>query len=364
MSDEDTGLPRPPPTTTSAMTGAEFMKEHAAEAVQGLRVYGTNHPRWFRTGEQTITIGRAPSNMLVVSDNSVSREHAVMIRKGGETWIEDRDSDNGIWLDEKRLPNFRIVPGTIFQLGKVSLVAINDRLEELRARFQRYLGYDNAYQRRVDAALYAASRRSHVLLHEPPGGGVNGLTKLFHQAWRGDAWPLVSIEKGTTVDEASQRELLRRAKMGTLVVSDSKWLAKANVLRTALAERRHGVRLVAVMKRGIGGEGVLGSELRDKTVTIEVPSLSERMAVEVSKVIDSIAAEVGIRVGATTGLDDKDSKRLLLLAAKWKHNYDDAEHNVGTVALTRMIGQKNAWPRLGYESASGLSNWMTRHGFD
>lgn len=361
---DDNRLPRPPATTTSAITGAEFLKEHAAEAVQGLRLYGTNHPRWFRNGEESITIGRAPHNMLVVTESSVSKEHALMIRKDGATWIEDRGSANGTFLDGDRLPKFPIVPGTIFQIGHVSLVAINEKLEETRARLQRYLGYGNEYQNGVDAALFAATRRSHVLLHEPPGGGVTGLAKLFHQAWRGDAWPFVSITNGTTSDEASQRELLRRAKMGTLVVSDAKWFTKATALRAALAKRSHGVRLVAVMKRGHGGEAVLGSDLRSKTVAIEVPSIAERKTLEASKVIDSIAAEVGSQIGSpTVGLSGDQAARLLAQTEHWKHNYDDAEHHVMTVALVAMLGNNEASVRLGYKSPGALSAWMLRHGY-
>jgi hypothetical protein len=357
--EEEAGPLRPPPTTTAAMTGAELLRERAAEAVHGLRLYGTNHPRWFRNGETIVTIGRAPNNMLVVTDASVSKEHAQMLRKDGGTRIKDVGSANGTYLDDDRLDEFPIVPGAVFRLGKVHLVAINADLEELRLRLQRYLGYGSDYQIAVDDALFAITRRSHVVLYEPPGGGITGLAKLFH---RGDAWPYITIEQGTTSDEASQRELLRRAKMGTLVVSDHKWLAKASTLRTALAKRASTTRLVVVMKRGSGGESVLGPELRSKTVAIEVPAIAERGPIEVSKVIDSVAAEIGSRIGSpSAGLTANDYKQFL--AQKWKHNYDDVEHDVEAVALVGMVGNNEAAVRLGYKSAGALSEWMRRRGF-
>jgi hypothetical protein len=362
VSDESNGLPQPPATSTAAMTGAEWLAARAALPVHGLRLYGTNHPRWFRGGEPAITMGRAPHNMLVIADESVSKEHAVMQRDGGATWIEDRNSANGTYVEDARQQRFQIAPGSIFRVGRVHMVAIDEALEDLRTRFQRYLGYGSEYQRAVDDALFASTRRSHALIYEPPGGGVTGLAKLFHEAGGGGAWPYLTIAEGTTSDEATQRELLKRAKMGTLVVSDPKWLAKAAILRAALAKRTHNVRLVAVMRRGAMSEMALGAELRSKVVAVEVPSLNERGPVEISKVVEAVAAEVGAQIGAPrAGLTREDG--IQLLSQKWKHNYDDVEHDVRTVALVRMLGNNEAAVRLGYKSAGALSEWMRRRGF-
>ena len=45
------------------------------------------------------TLGRAESNTIVVADPYASAEHAVVAWRGGQWWLEDRDSRNGTLLN-------------------------------------------------------------------------------------------------------------------------------------------------------------------------------------------------------------------------------------------------------------------------
>ncbi len=45
------------------------------------------------------TLGRAESNIIVVADPYASAEHAVVAWRGGQWWLEDRDSRNGTLLN-------------------------------------------------------------------------------------------------------------------------------------------------------------------------------------------------------------------------------------------------------------------------
>lgn len=362
MNEREEGPPKPP-TTTVDMTGASLLAARAAEPVLGLRIYGTNNARWYRDHEETITIGRLPTNMFPVEDTSVSKEHAKLVRLVGATWIEDRDSANGTFLDGQRLQKFQIAAGIIFAVGKVHLVAINDRTEALRLRFQRFLGYGPTFQVRVDDALYAATRRSHVVLYEPPGAGIEGLAGLIHETAPGPAWPMLTVDDDAGLEDEEQRALVRRGKMGTLVVRDSRWLRRAEHVRAALVKRTNNVRLIAVLPRkNKEAESILGPELRGQAIAIEVPSLEERGAVELAKVIEAIASEIGTTLGSTSpGLRGDDFDRLL--ARKWKHNCDEVDHVVRRVAFARMLGNNAAAARLGFKTAGGLSKWMQDHGF-
>lgn len=45
------------------------------------------------------TLGRAPTNMIVLADTFASSEHALIALRDGHWWLEDRDSRNGTLLN-------------------------------------------------------------------------------------------------------------------------------------------------------------------------------------------------------------------------------------------------------------------------
>jgi hypothetical protein len=47
------------------------------------------------------TIGRSPTNTLVVDDTFASSEHASITLRNGQWWLEDRNSRNGTLLNEE-----------------------------------------------------------------------------------------------------------------------------------------------------------------------------------------------------------------------------------------------------------------------
>ena len=78
-----------------------------------------------RPGEQLglepiTTIGRAPTNSIVLDTNFVSTEHARIIFKDHSLWVEDMNSRNGTFLDQKPLTQpVAVTPGAILQVGDV-----------------------------------------------------------------------------------------------------------------------------------------------------------------------------------------------------------------------------------------------------
>jgi len=70
--------------------------------------------------EPITTIGRAPTNSIVLDTNFVSTEHARIIFKDRSLWVEDMNSRNGTFLDQKRLNQpVAVAPGAILQIGDV-----------------------------------------------------------------------------------------------------------------------------------------------------------------------------------------------------------------------------------------------------
>jgi DNA-binding response OmpR family regulator len=72
---------------------------------------------------QTITIGRAVENDIVITSKRVSRQHAQVRREGGEVMLQDLDSTNGTFLnDERVLTPMTLHDGDHITIGDVTFV--------------------------------------------------------------------------------------------------------------------------------------------------------------------------------------------------------------------------------------------------
>lgn len=71
---------------------------------------------------RTIKIGKSSANDFVVSDDTVSRQHAVLtILDSGEVIIKDLNSLNGTFVDGKRISEAKLLPGQVVSIGKTIL---------------------------------------------------------------------------------------------------------------------------------------------------------------------------------------------------------------------------------------------------
>ena len=70
----------------------------------------------------SVTIGRAASCDLVVSDNYVSNVHARIFAKDGAYWLEDLGSTNGTYVNRGKVSvPVAIGPGDEVRVGKATL---------------------------------------------------------------------------------------------------------------------------------------------------------------------------------------------------------------------------------------------------
>ena len=67
----------------------------------------------------TVSIGRDPSNDVVLESSAVSREHAAVVLRDSRWYVEDRGSFNGTYLNGTRL-----VPGTPLPLRHADRIAV------------------------------------------------------------------------------------------------------------------------------------------------------------------------------------------------------------------------------------------------
>lgn len=65
------------------------------------------------------SLGRAPTNTIIVDDSFASSDHAIVALRNGQWWLEDRRSRNGTTLNEIRINQPAIVTdGDIIGIGE------------------------------------------------------------------------------------------------------------------------------------------------------------------------------------------------------------------------------------------------------
>ena len=68
------------------------------------------------------TIGRSATNLVVIEDEFASNEHALLIRRGEQWWLEDLGSRNGTLLNDMALLETAVVtPSDIITIGNTQL---------------------------------------------------------------------------------------------------------------------------------------------------------------------------------------------------------------------------------------------------
>jgi pSer/pThr/pTyr-binding forkhead associated (FHA) protein len=72
------------------------------------------------TGEK-MTIGRSPEAGVFLDDVTVSREHATLVRRGGDWLLDDSGSLNGTYVNRQRVDSHRLADGDELQIGKFKL---------------------------------------------------------------------------------------------------------------------------------------------------------------------------------------------------------------------------------------------------
>jgi len=76
---------------------------------------------------QTVTIGRAPTNQIVLKDERCSRNHAELFMADGKWTLRDLDSRNGTVVGDKLLKSDWVLrPGDIIRIGRSQLIFVQN----------------------------------------------------------------------------------------------------------------------------------------------------------------------------------------------------------------------------------------------
>src|SRR3990172_1502339 len=87
-------------------------------------------------------VGTLAGNDLVLTDPTVSRRHAVVAERADGYLLRDLDSTNGTFLDNVRVREGYISPGSVIRLGEteISFTSLEERVENLKSSSDRFGG--------------------------------------------------------------------------------------------------------------------------------------------------------------------------------------------------------------------------------
>ena len=76
--------------------------------------------------KETISIGRERDNDIIIDNLAVSRQHARLVHKGNKFILEDLNSSNGTFLNEKKIDTCELNEGDTVLIGKHSLIFLKE----------------------------------------------------------------------------------------------------------------------------------------------------------------------------------------------------------------------------------------------
>jgi pSer/pThr/pTyr-binding forkhead associated (FHA) protein len=103
-------------------TRAQAIPPEEAGPGRYLEIEGSDGPRLLSLHEPMVYVGRSFTAGLRLDDHSVSRRHAILVRRAGRTKLLDDRSLNGTFVNGRRVDEAELVDGDVIVLGAVVLV--------------------------------------------------------------------------------------------------------------------------------------------------------------------------------------------------------------------------------------------------
>jgi hypothetical protein len=97
----------------------EVVEESGAALV--IRSGGGRAGESFSIDEERVSIGRSPDAGVFLDDVTVSRNHALLVRRRDGLYIDDLGSLNGTYVNRRRIESHRLSDGDEIQVGKYKL---------------------------------------------------------------------------------------------------------------------------------------------------------------------------------------------------------------------------------------------------
>ena len=90
-----------------------------------IRAGGGRAGETFSVVGDRLTVGRRPDSDIFLDDVTVSRDHAILVRRGEDYHLDDCGSLNGTYVNRQRIESYRLSDGDELQIGKYKLAFLS-----------------------------------------------------------------------------------------------------------------------------------------------------------------------------------------------------------------------------------------------
>jgi hypothetical protein len=90
-----------------------------------IRAGGGRAGESFALDGDRLSVGRRPDADIFLDDITVSRDHAILVRRGSEYYLDDCGSLNGTYVNRRRIESHRLADGDELQVGKYKLAFLS-----------------------------------------------------------------------------------------------------------------------------------------------------------------------------------------------------------------------------------------------
>jgi hypothetical protein len=97
------------------------IEEAAHDGVLVIRAGGGRSGESFALEGERVSIGRSPDASVFLDDVTVSRNHALLVRRRDGLYIDDLGSLNGTYVNRRRIESQKLQHGDELQVGKYKL---------------------------------------------------------------------------------------------------------------------------------------------------------------------------------------------------------------------------------------------------
>jgi len=175
-----------------------------------------------------VTIGRHPTNDLVLRDARVSSVHAELSpQRAGRALLRDAGSTNGTWLGAQRVIEVEIVPGAVVRVGDTLLELVADARTqttpvEAPPSFGNLVGSTRAMRELFSVLERIASKPLSVLVQGETGTGKEEVARAVHARSARAQGPFAVLD-ATTIPAALAESVLFGHERGAFTGADSRY---------------------------------------------------------------------------------------------------------------------------------------------
>jgi len=161
---------------------------------------------------ETLRIGKAPDNDLVLADDTVSRHHCELSRAADGIRVRDLDSTNGTKVQGARVTEAVVQPGTVLKVGEVEVVlrVAPKGVEVLpsdKGSFGEAIGRSLAMRTIFGVLERIAPTDATVLLEGETGTGKDVLARAIWSESKRAKGPFVVVDCGSVSYSLLESEL-------------------------------------------------------------------------------------------------------------------------------------------------------------